>query len=985
MAVENQTAGDIEILEWENPSAPPPPVAPVGKTRVVRDPVTGCLLISISTSPYFFLTCGEILFPVDTIVAASPSRLVEIPTDVGPGIPDGSIIWVRSVEDLFVLNRTSALTANNITIVDPLVGTGQWIRKEIPSGRWQGQGVWHVNPLIGDDENVGDTALVPLATLAEFRRRVSGFGKGRLIVDTVLNIDEDIPADDPFDLFTVLSATSILRVRGTPKTPLLGPVAITAVTNLVSGTNRETITAAGIVPFIGRRVRVTTSVSGVPVGTIAWIMRGTGNADEVELSTPYFADTTTFNFGINQTPQVLGVGDEIIVEELPGIATVNIEYDDDNTPTGGEETCKLLIENVRLDSATPPLPAFFLMGTDDVGRFDVLNLTLPPDSVRGLDISTQEFGGAGHCVGVDEEGLRGQKGLVYVGSNVEVNGPTTFLWIVDPTSRKTSRGADFSFRSYPLLLSRTGNYNPFEIIFDDEGFLWLASFRAGAAVQSEAVLKVDPLITNAVDAVVARGTAAGTIGVDSRGILFSADRSDSIFQLDLFNNVVQRWRKSDAAHLETSTGAALLSPWGMLQVGTDIWISGGSGRLWQMDINTMVIAAHSTVPGAGDFRGIGYDSKRNRLWVNDFFNQDMYVVDPSAPAGAPIAVIAMPARGNWSPRYDPELDQVYVGLSTNPGSMLIFDPNTNTIKANITAGPGELTTTTTGAGGQVSFSGAVTVPAPVPLIQPSTYDGLVLDLDPEDLSTLTLNGSDVVDWGSKTGSILFATDSIIRPQLVLDDPLFNGRNSVAFTRANSTHMTTDGVAGGSGDTLASLLRSIAGVSQFTYMLVFSLSSLPVGSDATDPRNNDGLFGALTGGAGILFASVLSAGTGQFQAYHGSNASDFVLRIPDNAATVNKQRGVWCRKEVQYEQATSQIILAGRFENFNEASTDTGEGVTPGQGSFLELGRVGASLFADFKLARLLVWDLSHGYQAVVQMIEKYLEDDTVFTENWDGS
>lgn len=55
MAVENQTTGDVEILEWEDPSAPPPAVAPVGKTRVIRDSVSGRLFISISTSPYVLL------------------------------------------------------------------------------------------------------------------------------------------------------------------------------------------------------------------------------------------------------------------------------------------------------------------------------------------------------------------------------------------------------------------------------------------------------------------------------------------------------------------------------------------------------------------------------------------------------------------------------------------------------------------------------------------------------------------------------------------------------------------------------------------------------------------------------------------------------------------------------------------------------------------------------------------------------------------
>lgn len=54
--VQTQTTGDIEILEWEDVSgAFPPPVAPAGKTRVVRDLTTGRLFISRNTLPYVLL------------------------------------------------------------------------------------------------------------------------------------------------------------------------------------------------------------------------------------------------------------------------------------------------------------------------------------------------------------------------------------------------------------------------------------------------------------------------------------------------------------------------------------------------------------------------------------------------------------------------------------------------------------------------------------------------------------------------------------------------------------------------------------------------------------------------------------------------------------------------------------------------------------------------------------------------------------------
>ena len=73
---------------------------------------------------------------VDTIHLTPPlggTRLVDIVTT---SLEDGTIVYVRSVEDLFVLEKAVALTVDGITVVNTLVGTGQWTRRNVGSQRW---------------------------------------------------------------------------------------------------------------------------------------------------------------------------------------------------------------------------------------------------------------------------------------------------------------------------------------------------------------------------------------------------------------------------------------------------------------------------------------------------------------------------------------------------------------------------------------------------------------------------------------------------------------------------------------------------------------------------------------------------------------------------------------------------------------------------------------------------------------------------------
>lgn len=92
---------------------------------------------------------------------------------------DGTLRFVDTVKDYFRLEKTSAMTADGITILTALGGTGRWIRLNIPHPFWALQTDWYIDPAQtnaqpGNDENTGLLTTAPLKSIAEWRRRISG-------------------------------------------------------------------------------------------------------------------------------------------------------------------------------------------------------------------------------------------------------------------------------------------------------------------------------------------------------------------------------------------------------------------------------------------------------------------------------------------------------------------------------------------------------------------------------------------------------------------------------------------------------------------------------------------------------------------------------------------------------------------------------------------------------------------------------------------
>lgn len=637
---------------------------------------------------------------------------------------------------------------------------------------------------------------------------------------------------------------------------------------------------------------------------------------------------------------------------------------------------------VMLVIYSPP-PKFMLLNSlesasgYEVVRFDVTDQTEPvdPDDVLRYEGTGNEWGGRASCAVVDEDGVRGEAGLIYVAADLGDNQER----IIHVLNQST-----MTFRALPLVAPTggAGIYNPYEMVFDDDGYLWVSCIRQSSGQTGEGVLKIDPTIFNGSDPIVAR---ADDKDVDPRGIVFNPSVSTTdVWVVSTFHGRVERFRKSDAVHQEESTGSSMSSARdAVFDSDGTLWIAGAA--LYSMPYDTMVVSSHTVVGASASFSGIGYDSKRDRLWLNSRLGNELYVIDPDNPTAIE-ATISLPSDGISKPRYDPLTDKVYLKIDDGSAKLCVFDPLTQTLETQLDVPAGTADQAAfpldVGVGGVISYS-EIEDPGVGPYVTPSDYDGLVLDLDPNDVSSMTLDGTDVDLIASVVGSIEFATDSANAPQLVTDDPIFNGRNSIAFSRANQTHMTTSGGAGGSGHTLADLLRDLNSISQFTVLMICSLTSAPATNDS-DARANEALFGAIDGsGDGLLISAHGSGSNGRWRVHHGSDAGDNVQITPSNETTFSKQRGLWVRKWSEYSSSSGRA-WCGQLEGVSESSIGD-EDDTPGQAALLELGQVAGGAFGDFRLARLLAWDVALSHRAVQQMIDKYLKHDLVFGTGFDGS
>jgi len=290
---------------------------------------------------------GGFAFPVDTIARASASELVNLDATL---FPDGTLVFVRSVRDFFVLHKTSALTADDITIADA-IGGGQWLRKFTPSVRWLSQAAWFIDPAAADDEGDGSGGD-PLQTHAELGRRA--ICQGREITQSVtVTIVASLPETDPVEIDVQFPQTSLpqpptIRYVGTATTVRSGT--FTGVTALVSGTALPTITdgvGGSFAAQIRQRVRM---IGGANVGARSWLVRDDGGSMAttsawwlpsalIGASAPTLSDPTT---------------DDYVVETFPSVRLSRVKMSEG--PIGGLEFIPLVFEDLFVGSINTDAP-----------------------------------------------------------------------------------------------------------------------------------------------------------------------------------------------------------------------------------------------------------------------------------------------------------------------------------------------------------------------------------------------------------------------------------------------------------------------------------------------------------------------------------------------------------------------------------------------------------------------------------------------------
>lgn len=283
--------------------------------------------------------------PVDTIARASASRLVDLDATT---FPDGTVVFVRSVQDFFVLNKASALTADDITIADA-IGGGQWLRKFTPSVRWMARATWDIDPAAADDEGDG-SAGDPLKTHAELGRRA--FSQGREIKQAVvvtivstlpdtdpIEIDLNFPADGPFLTIRYVGAATTVRSGTFDGVTVLNPAgqALQTVTDTVGGSFAGEIRS---------RVRMT---SGASVGARAWLVRDDGG--DTATTSAFWTQSVT---GAAAVTVVNPTTDDYVIETFPAVRISRVDMG--QGPDGGA-FYPLIFEDLDITASDPDAPS----------------------------------------------------------------------------------------------------------------------------------------------------------------------------------------------------------------------------------------------------------------------------------------------------------------------------------------------------------------------------------------------------------------------------------------------------------------------------------------------------------------------------------------------------------------------------------------------------------------------------------------------------
>lgn len=156
------------IIQQPNSSLPNAQSLSALSTGLLKNTTTtGVLTTAVANvdyvSPIFIVTNLTALAAIDISTLQTPN-----------------LRWVATLRSWFYLDKTSTLVSDGIEVVTALGGTGRWIRMLIPEPFWLSKLFWSIDPVSGNDENLGygtsltASDLVPLKTAKELNRRLLG-------------------------------------------------------------------------------------------------------------------------------------------------------------------------------------------------------------------------------------------------------------------------------------------------------------------------------------------------------------------------------------------------------------------------------------------------------------------------------------------------------------------------------------------------------------------------------------------------------------------------------------------------------------------------------------------------------------------------------------------------------------------------------------------------------------------------------------------
>jgi hypothetical protein len=250
-------------------------------------------------------------------------------------VDDHSELIVNSVRDYFVLDKSSTLTADGITIIQPATGPGRWIRENTPRTSWLYQSTWYVDPTNGYDENNGLTSGAALKTVAELARRWAG----RTIPQTTtVYIMSDTTTNDLLNVNVTLAAGVNLHFIGAMVTTRVGT--ITAIANA----NHSAQTPPTLTDTTLSNAFSWSSDLGKPVilnsDTLTWTWKAVGG---YKVNTGFWGLSSANQTALNQS---LGLG--VINGSTARDPKVNDTYEVVSLPS-----VNLGLVNVRAEGAIP--------------------------------------------------------------------------------------------------------------------------------------------------------------------------------------------------------------------------------------------------------------------------------------------------------------------------------------------------------------------------------------------------------------------------------------------------------------------------------------------------------------------------------------------------------------------------------------------------------------------------------------------------------